>query len=365
MKPARIAAMTVKEVKDIIRDPITVGVALFMPLVMLFLFGYAISLDVKNVPLGILDEDYSSASRALVDRFVQSGYFYIRTTYTSARAVEASLQEGNVDLALVIPPLFGQRLARHERVPVQVLVDGTYSATANLVAGYAGAIVSEFGHGPNFNPVRAEIRVWYNPSLRSATYVVPGLFGVILMAFPPLLTALAIAREKETGTIQQIFASPLTAAEFLLGKLIPYAAIAYIEIVTVIVIGFLWFAVPLHGSLELLLSVGLVYVFCTVGIGLLVSTVTSSQLLAMLLAIIVTMMPSFLFSGFLFPIFTMPYALQLYTRIFPTRYFVDLSRGIVLKGAAIPELWPTVSLLIAYTAIIFVLAVWRFRKKVA
>jgi drug efflux transport system permease protein len=188
---------------------------------------------------------------------------------------------------------------------------------------------------------------------------------VILMAFPPLLTALAIAREKETGTIQQIFASPLTAAEFLLGKLIPYGVIAFIEIVTVIVIGFLWFGVPLRGHLELLLSVGLVYAFCTVGIGLLVSTVTSSQLLAMLLAIIVTMMPSFLFSGFLFPIFTMPYVLQLYTRIFPVRYFVDLSRGIVLKGAAIPELWPTVLLLLAYTVVIFALAVWRFQKKVA
>lgn len=365
MKLSRVTAMTVKEVKDIIRDPITVGVALFMPLVMLFLFGYAISLDVKNVPLGVLDQDRSPASRALVDQFVQSGYFYLGANYTSAREAAASLQDGNVDLALVIPPRFEERLARHEAVPVQVLVDGTYSATANLVAGYAEAIVSAFGHGSPPQTVRAEIRVWYNPSLSSVAYVVPGLFGVILMAFPPLLTALAIAREKETGTIQQIFASPLTAAEFLLGKLIPYGAISFIEIVTVIAIGFLWFAMPLRGNLELLLGVGLVYVFCTVGIGLLVSTVTSSQLLAMLLAIIVTMMPSFLFSGFLFPIFTMPYALQLYTRIFPARYFVDLSRGIVLKGAAIPELWPTVLLLLAYTIAIFALAAWRFRKKVA
>jgi ABC-2 type transport system permease protein len=357
--------MVVKEVKDISRDPITVGVALFMPLVMLFLFGYAISLDVRNVPLGVIDQARSPASRTLIDRFVRSGYFYLETAYTSPRDAEAGLQDGDVDLVLVIPPLFEEQLARHEPVPVQVLVDGTYSATANLVAGYASTIISGFGHEPAPRTVRAEVRVWYNPSLRSVAYVVPGLFGVILMAFPPLLTALAIAREKESGTIQQIFASPLTAAEFLLGKLIPYGAIAFIEIVTVIAIGFLWFGAPLHGNLELLLSVGLVYVFCTVGIGLLVSTITSSQLLAMLLAIIVTMMPSFLFSGFLFPIFTMPYLLQLYTRIFPVRYFVDLSRGIVLKGAAIPELWPTILLLLAYTAVIFGLAVWRFRKKVA
>ena len=364
MKLSRVGAVTVKEVKDVIRDPITVAIALFMPLVMLFLFGYAISLDVENVPLGVLDEDQSPASRALVDRFVQSGYFRLRKIYTTGHEVEAGLQRSDVDLVLVIPPVFEERLARHQPAPLQVLVDGTYSATGNLVAAYAGTIVSEFGRSPH-QTVRAEVRIWYNPSLRSVTYVVPGLFGVILMAFPPLLAALAITREKETGTIQQIFASPLTAAEFLTGKLVPYGAIAFIEIATVIVVGFLWFAVPLHGNLELLLAVGLVYVFCTVGIGLLVSTVTNSQLLAMLLAIIVTLMPSFLFSGFLFPIFTMPYTLQLYTRIFPTRYFVDLSRGIVLKGASIPELWPTVVLLVAYTAVIFALAVWRFRKKVA
>ena len=183
------------------------------------------------------------------------------------------------------------------------------------------------------------------------------------MAFPPLLTALAITREKETGSIQQIFASPITPPEFLAGKLVPYGVVAFIQIV--IVVGFVWFDVPMRGNLATLLAAGMIYVFCTVGIGLLVSTVTRSQLVAMLLALIVTLMPSFLFSGFLFPIFTMPYALRLYTRIFPARYFVDLSRGVVLKGAGLPELWPSVLLLFAYTLTIFALAAWRFRKKVA
>jgi len=365
MNLSRILAVMEKETKDIVRDPITVAVALLMPLVMLFLFGYAISLDVDNVPLGVRDEDRSAASRALIDRFAQSGYFRVKADYRSAREVEHAMQRGDVDLVLAIPRGFAMRMARSESAPVQVLVDGTYSATANLVAGYAAAIVSGFGNDTRPPPVRAEVRVWYNPSLRSAAYVVPGLFGVILMAFPPLLTALAVTREKETGSIQQIFASPLTPAEFLAGKLVPYGAIAFTEIVIVIIVGFLWFAVPMRGSLALLLAVGLVYVLCTVGIGLLVSTITRSQLLAMLLAVIITMMPSFLFSGFLFPIFTMSYPLQLYTRIFPARYFVDLSRGIVLKGAGMPDLWPTVALLFAYTAAIFALAAWRFRKKIA
>jgi len=185
------------------------------------------------------------------------------------------------------------------------------------------------------------------------------------MAFPPLLTALAIVREKESGSIQQVFASPLSGAEFLVGKLVPYGLIAFVQIFLVMAVGFVWFAVPMAGSLGFLIGAGLVYVFCTVGLGLLVSTVTRSQLTAMLLALIVTLMPSFLFSGFLFPIFTMPYALQLYTAIFPARYFIDLSRGVVLKGAGIADLWPNLVLLVVYTAAVFTLAAWRFRKKVA
>jgi len=365
MKANRVAAVVQKETKELTRDPITVGVALLMPLVMLFLFGYAISLDVDRVALGVLDQDRSVISRRLVDSFVASRYFRKVSDYVSAHEVEKALQRNTAKIALVIPPAFGERITRGDPARVQILVDGTYSATGNLIAAYAGTIVRSFGSGSREPPVRVETRVWFNPSLRSATYVVPGLFGVILMAFPPLLTALAIAREKETGSIQQIFASPLTPAEFLAGKLIPYGLVAFLQIVMVIVVGFLWFDVPLRGSLGLLLASGLVYVFCTVGIGLLVSTVTQSQVVAMLLALIVTLMPSFLFSGFLFPIFTMPYFLQLYTRIFPAGYFVDLSRGIVLKGAALPELWPSLALLVAYTLAIFVIAAWRFKKKVA
>ncbi len=364
MKIIGIAAVCEKEAKEILRDPITLGVALLMPLVMLFLFGYAISLDVKEVPLGVLDQDRSAASRALVDRFVRNDYFRLAAAYGATIDVDEALTEGTVKLALVIPPGFETRIARGEPAPVQVLVDGTYSATANLVAAYAQEVVS--GYGDATRPgIRVEVRVWYNPALKSVTYVVPGLFGVILMAFPPLLTALAITREKETGTIQQIFVSPLSPAQFLAGKLIPYGLIAFLQILMVIAIGFLWFDVPMRGSLPLLLAAGLIYVFCTVGLGLLVSTVTSSQLVAMLLALLLTLMPSFLFSGFLFPIFTMPYVLQLYTRLFPAQYFVDLSRGVVLKGAGLPDLWISAALLLAYTAAIFVLAVWRFRKKVA
>lgn len=364
MRLFRVAAVCEKETKEILRDPITVGIALLMPLVMLFLFGYAISLDVKNVPLGVLDQDKSAASRALIDQFVRNEYFELGASYNSTHDIDDALQRNVIKLALVIPPGFQERIMRGDPSPVQVLVDGTYSATANLVAAYAKVVITSIRDRSD-PAIRVDARVWYNPALKSVTYVVPGLFGVILMAFPPLLTALALTREKESGSIQQIFASSLSPAEFLAGKLIPYGLIAFMQILMVIALGILWFDVPLRGSLLLLLASGLIYVFCTVGLGLLVSTVTSSQIAAMLLALILTLMPSFLFSGFLFPIFTMPYVLQLYTRLFPARYFVDLSRGVILKGAGLPDVWISAGLLLLYTAGIFAFAVWRFRKKVA
>lgn len=370
MKADRLLAVVDKEAREILRDPITVWVSLLLPLVMLFLFGYAISLDVDDVALGVLDQDQSPVSRTLTDRFVQSGYFRLTATFDSHQEVETALQKGKVRLAMVIPPRFHADLARGEQPAVQLLVDGTHSATALIVANYATTIVAQFQHGTgreegHFPAIRLETRVWYNPSLRSVNYVVPGLYGVILMAFPPLLTALAIVREKETGSIQQIFASPLTPAEFIMGKLLPYGLIAFAQMLMVIAVGFFWFQVPFQGNLGFLLATALVYVLCTVGIGLLVSTITRSQVVAMLLALIITLMPSFLFSGFLFPIFTMPYVLQLYTYVFPARYFVELSRGVVLKGGGPEELWFNVALLAAYTLAVFWLAAWRFRKKVA
>lgn len=364
MNANRILAVIKKETYEIIRDPVTIGVAAIMPLMMLFLFGYAISLDVKNVPLGVLDHDRSPASRALIDRFTKSGYFELKRAYLATSEVERSLRQGDVKLAVVIPARLQSRIERHEVAKVQVLVDGTFSATAALVASYAQSIIlsaRQIGTPLIF----VETRIWYNPQLRSVNYVVPGLFGVILMAFPPLLAAVAITREKETGSINQIFASPLTRSEFLAGKLIPYGAIAFIEILVVILAAVLWFDVPARGNLALLLPTGLIYVLSTVGIGLLVSTVTNSQLIAMLLALVVTLMPSFLFSGFLFPVFTMPIILQYYAHFFPASAFVDISRGVVLKGAGLPELWPNVVLLIFYSIVIFAFAVWRFRKKVA
>lgn len=364
MDLARIVAVVRKETREIARDPVTIWISLLMPLVMLFLFGYAISLDVKDVPFGVWDGDRSPASRKLVDAFAQSGYFTLAHAFSEEAALTEALERGEVKLAVVIPEQFSRQLARGAPTAVQVLVDGTFSNTAQIVAGYADAIVlaTSMQSRPLVSP---EVRVWYNPEMRSVNYIVPGLFGVILLAFPPLLTTLAVVREKETGSIQQIFASPLTSAEFIAGKLLPYGLIAFVQILLVMGFGLVWFEVPFRGDLALLLGISLLYVFCTVGLGLLVSTVTRKQVVAMLLALVLTLMPSFLFSGFLFPIFTMPYMLQWYAAAFPGRYFVELSRDIVMKGANLSDVWLNVVVLLVYTLVVFWVAAWRFRKKVA
>ncbi len=365
MKVARIFAFARKETLEIIRDPITVWIALFMPLVILFLFGYALSFDVKDAPLIIVDHDKSAASRALSDQFLNTTYFRQVGAPDDERIAEHALMQGEARAVLSIPPGFGRRLRQGEAAPVEFLVDGTYASTAAIVSAYGRAIMYAFPRGTLQLPVQPEVRVWYNPQLRSRDFIVPGLFAVILMAFPPLLTALAVSREKELGTIAQIYASPLTKPEFIVGKLLPYAAIAFLQLVIVLAAGFLWFKVPMHGSLALLVALGLLYVLCTVSIGLLVSTLVRTQVAAMLVTLIVTLMPSFLFSGFIYPIFTMPPFFQGYSARIPTMYFVNISRGIVMRGTGLAELWINVVVLAVYTAVVLTLATLLLKKRIA
>jgi ABC-2 type transport system permease protein len=365
MKPSRMLAFSRKEVLEIVRDPITVWIAVFMPLVILFLFGYALSFDVKNAPLVIVDHDKSAASRALTTQFLNTGYFQLAGAPEDERTAEHALMQGKARAVLIIPPQFGRRLSKGEASPVAFLVDGTYASTAAIVSAYGRAILYAFPSGALDLPIQPEVRVWYNPQLRSRNFIIPGLFAVILMAFPPLLTALAVAREKELGTIAQIYASPLTKAEFIIGKLLPYAAIAFLQLIIVLAAGFLWFKIPMHGSLLLLTALGLIYVLCTVSIGLLVSTLVRTQVAAMLVTLILTLMPSFLFSGFIYPVFTMPDFFQSYSARIPTMYFVNISRGIVMRGAGLPELWVNVAVLTSYTVVVLTVGTFLFKKRIA
>jgi ABC-2 type transport system permease protein len=370
----RVLPVVRKEFREIRRDPITVAIAVFLPIIWLFLFGYAVSYDIEDVPMAVLDLDRSSESAALVDAFVNTGDFAVRHRPATELEVGRLLDASAVRLALVIPPGFGRELRAGRAAQVQTLVDGSYSATALILRNEAEAITLAFaaeqarraaGLAPRVIREPAEPRVWYNAGLSSSTFVVTGLFTVILMGFPPLLTVLAVVREKESGSVQQIYVSPLRSWEFVAGKMIPYVLIAFAEMVMILALGKWWFQLPFRGSPGLLIAASALYVFCTVGIGLLVSTVTRSQVVAMLLAIIITFMPAFLFSGFMFPISSMPDAMQWYTRIFPGRYFNEISRGLFLKGTGLAELGGELAILAAYTTIVFGAASMRFRKKVA
>jgi ABC-2 type transport system permease protein len=369
-----IGAVVWKEAREIRRDPITIWVAIALPLVMLYLFGSALSLDVKDAPLAVYDLDKSERSRALIEAFPRSGYFRRIQDIREEREIGEMLDRGRARLVLVIPSDFSRRLIRGETAMVQTLVDGSFSATAMVVAGYAAAIVQNYtaeqarhlGEDSSAHlPISVESRVWFNAPLKSVNYIVPGLFGVILMAFPPLLTALAVVREKENGSVQQIFVSPIWPYQFIAGKMIPYAVIAFLEMLMILVGGLGWFRIPFRGSFPLFLGATALYVFCTVGLGLLISTVTRSQLVAMLLALLLTLMPSFLFSGFLFPVFTMPMIFQMYTYLFPARYFVEIVRGIAMKGVGFDLLWPQFLFLAIYTSVVFFMTTRLFRKKVA
>jgi ABC-2 type transport system permease protein len=369
-------ALIQKEFKEILRDPITLGIGLFLPLVLLFIFGYGISLDVEDVSLAVYDQDKTQDSARLVEAFTASGYFHLRRELNSLAQVNQALDRSQATLALVIPADFSEKLAADRNAALQILIDGSFSATALIVSNYAMAIVNRYNHelaerslarkGLKL-PETAKLvtRVWYNAPMKSVNYIVPGLFSALLMAFPPMLTALSIVREKERGTIEQIYVSPISPPVFILGKIIPYGAIAFVEMLLILTVGTLWFHIPFRGSLALLLSTSVIYVLATVAIGVFVSTVTRSQVGAIFLSFIVTLMPSMLFSGFLFPIATMPYMLQLYTYAFPARYFNDISRDLYLKGVGLEYIWWNALLLLIYAAVLFALASLRLKKKVA
>jgi ABC-2 type transport system permease protein len=371
-----VAALVRKEIVEIRRDPVTLALAVVLPLIMLFLFGYGISLDVEDVRFAALDYDRSQASAELVERFASSTYFRRVAELRSPAEAAQVLDRGRATVVLVVPPDYSRSLAGGRPARIQVLVDGSFSVIGLIVSNYVDAIVSEHSmslarralaaRGVASPPeMRVETRVWYNAPMKTVNYIVPGLFAVLLLAFPPMLTALSIVREKERGTIEQVYVSPIRPAAYILGKILPYAAIAFAEMLLVLAVGTVWFQIPFRGSVALLLGASLIYVLVTVGIGVFVSTITRTQVAAVFLSLVATLMPSVLFSGFLFPIATMPYVMQLYTYAFPARYFADVSRDLFLKGVGLEYIWGNVLLLAVYAAALFAAASLLFRKKVA
>lgn len=364
-----------REWRELIRDPYLLGIAAALPLVLLFLFSYALNLDLDHLRTAVLDRDRSPASREYVAAVAASGYFDIVASPRGDGELARLLDAGRARVGIVIPDGFGRDLAAGRDVTVQVLLDGSFPPPAMAAIGNLdmleqsrtprdlAARLARSGQ-PGLQPaVEVVPRVLYNPALSSRDFIVPGLLVVILMALPPLTAALAIVREKERGSIEQILVARLHPWDFIAGKLVPHAAIAFVQLLLILAAAALWFRTPIRGNIFLLLAVSVLYVACTVAIGLLVSTLTASPTAAMLAVVVVTVMPSMLFSGFIFPIFNMPFAIQLYTYLFPARFFTDVARGTMLKGAGLSALWPEILALAGYTAGITGLAALRMQRR--
>ncbi len=367
----RLGAMARKEWIQLRRDPRSMALAFLLPILLLIFFGFAITWDVKDIKLALLDQDVTQRSRALVQAFEASGYFSVVDRLDSYAGIDRPLEHGDVLGALVIPPGFAKDLAAGRGARVQLLLDGGDANTATIALNYAQAIVAGWSRAVVLKgrtvqiPVRAESRIWYNPRLESRWMVVPGLIAVVMTVIAAMLTALTVAREWERGTMEQLAATPVGRLEVVLGKLIPYLAIGFFDVALTAVAGLLIFGVPLRGSLPLLAAFTLLFLLGALGLGIFVSAALRSQLLATQTAMLATFLPAVLLSGFMFDIASMPLPLRLITYLVPARYFVTVTRGIFLKGVGAEVLWVQGAFMIAFAAVGLGLATYAFRKELA
>ena len=374
MKLERVKRMLVKEFIHVFRDPKMKGVIFLMPIVQALVFGYAVTTDVRNVATAVMDLDNTPASRDLVARFENSGYFTITSWLTEESEVREVLDRGEVRAVLRLNSGFGGDLLAGRPARLQVLLDGTDSNTAGIVLDYSSRIAGEFSHaqlsgrsarmrGDAAPPagVTLETRTWFNANLESCNFYVPGVIAILVMLITLMLTSMAVVREKEVGTMEQVMVTPITPAEFILGKSLPFALIGFADVIAITLIGRLWFNVPIRGDIGLLLLASAFFIMTTIGIGLLFSPLSQTQQQAMM-GTFFLYFPAVLLSGFMFPIANMPAAIRWFTLANPLRHYLVIIRGIFLKGVGADILWPQLVALAAMGASVLWSATRRFRK---
>jgi ABC-2 type transport system permease protein len=370
-----ILAIIWKEFLQLRRDPRLFPVIFLSPVLQLLLLGYAADLDVKHIPSVICDMDRSAASRDFLDGFVNSGYFTVRARVARMDEIDRYLDDGDASMAFVIPRGFGDKVAGRKEASVMIIADGAESQSATIGVNYATMIAGRYAQrivlqafeklkGLGLKPVvvEPEVRVWYNPELRSRNFMVPGVLGLILMIMTMSLSSIGIVRERETGTLEQLIVTPIRPYQLILGKLTPFVLIGFVEAAFVIAVAKWWFVVPIRGSVPLLFALSLAFMLNTLGIGLFISTISKNQQQAMLTSMFF-ILPMMLLSGFVFPIENMPKFFQYVTHIVPLRYFFVIIRGIMLRGVGWPELWDQAAALLILGTGILTLSVTRFHKK--
>jgi drug efflux transport system permease protein len=366
-------AVATKELRQIGRDRRTLMILLFVPAMFLLLYGYALNFDIRNVRLAVEDRDRTAQSRALVSAFVNSGYFDFAADVTAAGEIERLMDRNQVRAALVIPNGYGRDVLDRRPVDVQILIDGDNANTATTVIGYAQAIVAEVAAAELVNvsaapgvsgaaPIVLEPRVWYNPQLRSTLFLVPGLIAYIAMITAVISTALSVVREKERGTMEQVRMSPVSPVAYVIGKTIPYLVLSFASALLIILVAMALFGMPMRGSWLLLsLAIGLFLVGAQAQ-GLVISSVAPTQQVAFQLAVLSSFLPTFILSGFIFPISSMPTAIQVISRVIPARYFIVALRAIVLKGADILAFWTDLAALAIFATFMLALASLRLGR---
>ncbi len=375
MSYRRMRAVCIKELHHITRDVRSLALALALPVLMLLLFGFALSLDVDRIPTMIYDQDRTPQSRELIRQFQGSRFFEIRGMVSDYTAIEHAIDRSRILMGVVIPLDYAKNLGAGREAQVQLLLDGSDSNTASIALGYAESLVRGYslelrtsalnrrGGEHLAPPVDARLRVWYNSSLESKNYVVPGLIAVVLQIIAALLTSLTIAREWEMGTMEQILSTPLRPAEMVLGKMFAYFAVGLADATIAVLVGVFVFQVPFRGSLPLLVLSTCVFLFGALFWGIFVSAVARTQLAAYQMGILSSFLPAFLLSGFVYSIETMPWVIQVITHIVPARYVVTILKGIFLKGVGLSVLWGELGFLALYALIMFLLATRKLNQK--
>jgi ABC-2 type transport system permease protein len=371
---SRVALLIWKELIELRQDPRLFGIVVIAPIVQLFMLGYAATTDIRDVPVVVADGDRSAASRDLVARFEASPNFSVVGIVTGVNGIDTYLERGRAWMALSIPAGYGEALGAGRPQAVQVIADGSDANStniglgyaANLIAGYAQELAIE-GRGATgpASGIEPRVRVWFNPRLESRDFMIPGVLAMLLLMVTTNLSAMGIVREKELGTLEQLNVTPLRRWELILGKLLPYGLVGMVDVVLVLGVALLWFQIPLRGSVWLLFALTLVFLLSTLGLGLFVSTISSTQQQAMMTTIFFFLMPMIYLSGFVFPIENMPPVIRAVTYLIPLRYFLVILRSIFLKGVGLETLWPEALALTAWGVGILALAIARSTKRTA
>lgn len=364
----RISAIAKKEIRQLKRDKRMLYVLFVFPLILLVIFGYAINFDVHYIQIAVYDRDKSEYSRDFINRLTSSNYFDLVGYVDSENKIREILDKGKVQAVIVFPENMSRNIYSNKEAQVQILVEGVNANTASVVSNYMNIASATFSqkitqealavNGRDLNiPISLEPRFWYNPDLNSTKFLIPGLISMILIMTAVISIALSIVREKEKGTIEQINVSPLSSIELLIGKTIPYTVIALFVALIILLAGYILFGMPIRGNIFLLFIATLIFLFATLNLGILVSTISDSQQVAFQISTLISLLPSFILSGFIFPIESMPPAIQILTNITPVKFFIVVLRGILLKGVGLEAFWDQMIYLIIFALFFLGLAV--------